>query len=916
MGVYDRSQFDLGWQPSSDAFNAPKNALLRADNLMLDEVGALTLRQGSAKINSSAFSDTDVHSLFTTTLSSTRYRMSGATSAAYANGSSIATGFAGTATDDISFGAHMGQILMARSTTKKKYDGTTVRTWGIAAPNAAATLTALSADSKVFASCASTESPAMTSNEGTQAFAADKAGTANAAVELTPDATTGRATSTKTFASAQDYTTYDAAQTGTDDDLIEFYAYVTEPQYMDRITLMIDVNDALFQEDYYYYEFVNGQPFEVALTTNEFLASNYTAEGYDRDDVRSRLETRELESTFRNDEPVSNSGWVHFSVPRGKMNRVGSTAGKNWSTVWAVRITFVGLAGGSGAACRFDDIKIIGGAERPLTGRYKAMVVAAYNSGTYVALSAPSAVSAEIEVKAQGIRATVGAGVITALDSQVNELHLYLMGGRLNGFYRYTVKTGGPFSGAQTIDATSSDRTALIADIRLETDNTTPPDSIIGIEGPHFDRTLCLTSTHIYPSRRLNPDSFSSGEAVRVGDAAETALWIKKLNEALYVGTTRDVYRIDGDWTPLADGTINISKRPLGVGNPPISAAVAVGPVGSGDILVYLTAAGWKVLGGPLLTIDAVDLLWRGFTRHGVSSVAIATSTARFRCAISKNVLFALTPEGSDTTSTVRIHAYHFARQRWYRFVYPQAFRSLYAEPDGTLIAGDSSGFVRTLDQATKQDDGSNIAVVMWTPVDDNGEPWNYKDAENIHLRLDTGDATATVNFHLNGNDASSRSETFAQTATDTDVTDISSTAQFTQLQLRVTGSFSTFTFRGYRVNYLDNPTPLVLHDTGFIDLSPDILKWVRRIRVKAKSNVNMTLTPYWDGTAGTARSITATVGKPTVYEVPLGREDKGKVARVVVTGSSPFHVYWVEFVFNGTGKQWQKRFSFNQEIA
>src|SRR5688572_3579747 len=129
MGEVKRADFSQGWMPSADAFNCPKNALLRMDNLTLDELGALSLRQGSAAISTLA---SDVHSLFTIALSGTKYRMAGATAAVYANGTSIASGIAGS--DDISFGAHMGQILFARSTTKKKYDGTTVRNWGIAAP--------------------------------------------------------------------------------------------------------------------------------------------------------------------------------------------------------------------------------------------------------------------------------------------------------------------------------------------------------------------------------------------------------------------------------------------------------------------------------------------------------------------------------------------------------------------------------------------------------------------------------------------------------------------------------------------------------------------------------------------------------------------------------------------------------------
>jgi hypothetical protein len=919
VGVFNRQDFGQGWQPSADAFNAPKNALLRMDNLVLDELGAVALRQGSLKVNSSAFADTDVHSLFTGSINGSRLRMSGATSAVYANGVSIASGVAGTATDEISFSSHMGHILFARSTTKKKYDGTTVRNWGIDAPNAAPTLAAIAADSKVFASCASTELPVVTANEGSVAFQPDRAGTANAAAELTPNTTTGRATATKTFAAATNFTTYDAGQTGTDDDLIDFFNYVTEPQFLDTFTLMIDVNDGTFELDWYEHTFKNGDAIEVVPGVEESLASNYTVEAEDRDRVLSDIEDRgSIQTSFRQDQPVVNAGWNHFSIPRGQMTRHGLTAGQNWSTVRAVRVVVVGIAGGAGAAVRIDEIKIIGGAARPLTGKFKAAVVAVRNDGTYQALSGPSAFSSEIEVKAQGIRATVASGVISALDTQVNELWLYLMGGRLKAFYRFAVKTGGPFSGAQTIDATSSEITALIADLQMETDNAVPPDGIIGIAGPHFDRTLTLTAQFIYPSRQRNPDSYSAGEAVRVGDAAETALWIRKVSEGgLFVGTTRDVYRLDGDWTKLPDGSINVYKRPLGVSTPPISAAVATGKINGSESLVYLSGSGWQVLYGGTLTDSAVELLWRGETRHGVSHVNITDTASRFRCAITKNQFTAITPEGSSTTSSTVLHKYDFQKQRWYRHTYTPSWRSILAEPDGTLIAGDSAGFVRTLDLATKLDDGTAIPIVMWTPHDDNGEPFTYKEAEHLHFRCDTGEGTVTINFHLNGNAVSDHSETTSQGTADTAAMNVSAVSPFSQLQLRMTGSLSTFVFRGLRLNYLDNPMPMLIHDTGFVDLSTDVLKWVFRIRVKARSTVNMTVTPYWDGTAGTARSVSvaAHVNKPFVFDVPLGREDKGRVARAVITATEPFHVYWVEFQYNGSGKPVHKRISLEPEI-
>jgi hypothetical protein len=967
MGQIQRHDFSEGWNPSADAFNAPKNSLLRADNLMLDERGALALRQGSQKVNSSALATLDCHSLFTTTVSGSRYRMTGATDAIYANSTSIASGVAGSG--DISFGAHMGQILFARSTTKKKYDGTTVRNWGIAAPVAAPTLAVTAPDSLTLASCDSTELPVMTSNEGTQSFAADRFSVASGAVQILPDTTTGRGVSTKTFTAPTNFNSFTDGAVGSNDDILDFFGFITEIQFVTAIGLMIDVNDGTFQNDWYEYRWNPAEVTELTPSAADSLASNYDIEGHDRDSVLSRIENRGRDiDSLSVGISLAPSSWNHFSVPRGKMERHGLTPGKNWTTVRAVRVVALGIAGGSQAGVRFDDIKIT---RSVLTGRFASRVVAVFENGTYQALSGPSPISNEIECNAQGLQVTVDAATIAALDSQVTALWVYLMGGRLNAFYRFAVGdleddpgafdytspfeashftsvegiadfttafevgyggTIGPkshnyaweedyltLSEPVSIAITTSEITALAANLRLETDNTVPPDNIIAIEGPHFDRTLCLTESFIYPSRNLNPDSYSAGQVVRAGDATETALWLKKLGDsALFLGTTRDIYRLDGDWTVLPDGSINVTKRPMHVSEPPISHAVDVGTVNGVESLIYLSGDGWHILGHGPLVGNEVDLLWRGFTRHGVEYVNIADTSARFRVAVSKNQLFAITPEGSDTTSSATLHVYHFGKRRWYRHTYPQAFRSIYAEYDGTLIAGDAAGFVRTLDLATKQDDGEDIDVVLWTPADDDGKPFISRHPENLWIRMATGGNTATIAFHLNGNDTADSTTTTAQTTTDTGNLNVNDTSDHTQFQMRITGSFNSFTFRGWGMRYLEFPLPQVIHDTGYVDLSDDVLKWIAKIRVKARSASAFVVTPYWDGVAGTVTTITPGIqgGTATVFDAPMGREDRAKTARVVITSSSPSQVFWLEFWFNGTGKPLQKRVSFNPEAA
>src|ERR1041385_8797400 len=106
MAFFPRTAVSRGWLPDADASNAPPDAVLRADNLTLDELGVLAVRQGSAI--AATLNDLDVHSLYTEVLNSTRYRMAAAGDTVYANGSAIQTRMLGAGLD-VAFGGHLGQ---------------------------------------------------------------------------------------------------------------------------------------------------------------------------------------------------------------------------------------------------------------------------------------------------------------------------------------------------------------------------------------------------------------------------------------------------------------------------------------------------------------------------------------------------------------------------------------------------------------------------------------------------------------------------------------------------------------------------------------------------------------------------------------------------------------------------------------
>lgn len=208
----------LVWRPDANQINAPDGTLLRADNMVPDEDGALSVRRGSREVYGFPDGTEDVHSLLTYEGSSGyTYRMMGVDDQIYKNlgpgnhtahwevriaeaasmevltqmnytGGSwekdyAATGdfgpvpftatweedyatwalepvninvtFAGTG--DIAMGEDHQQSFFGRSTSNKKFDGKSFLNWGIAKPSTAPTLSSIAGTTSSVMSCADDE---------------------------------------------------------------------------------------------------------------------------------------------------------------------------------------------------------------------------------------------------------------------------------------------------------------------------------------------------------------------------------------------------------------------------------------------------------------------------------------------------------------------------------------------------------------------------------------------------------------------------------------------------------------------------------------------------------------------------------------------------------------------------------------
>lgn len=850
MPMMSRSSFSKGWTPDADSVNAPPDALLRADNLILDELGVVALRAGSVRINGSALADIDVHSLYTAELNGTRYRMYGAGQQIYANGVSLAQTFNTDTSKDVSFGSYLGQIFIGRGTNKKKYDGTTVRNWGISMTGTAPTVDSASAvGAGEILSGDSTEAPAVTmiEDDGTgPTYSTGHSGVANGSVVLKVNTSTNRGEIEKDFGVDTDF------NTGFDDNsYLAAWVFVTDPAQVFSVSIRIDVNNSLFDTDYYIHTFFN-----------------------DPDNP----------STFN----FPTAGWNLVSVRRGDIYRVGATAGKDWATVNAIRVQTQANTNGASALTKYDAIGMAVGSGEAAAVSSQWRYVYVRNNSTYIAKSAPSAASAAADFSDAGVTVTVPSDA--SRDSQINEIWVYRFNDNLGGWYRTAVKTGVSGTGSFTIGDAVSDASALIINIRLEEDNAGPPDNMLDIEGPYYDRIFVLTATTLYPSRRLSPDTFSAGQAIIVGGAEESCLWVKKALGGLYIGTTKDIYRLDGTGAELPDGSTEFTLTNVNIDNPPRQ----IGSVAQeGNLLVYMAADGWRAMSGTgsKLLNGGTDSLYKGKARHGVSAVNLATG--RFRAAIAQGQLSAITPEGASTTSSQVLYRLQFSRENWYRFTWATPnWRAIHKEPDGTLIASDNAGFVWTLDTGT-QDNASNIPIVMWTKVDDDDKPFQRKDPWDIRIKANTGNVAATVAVHLDGAAGAAVSPTVTANGMTVTLSDLSAIAIFRQIQLRVTGSLPSFQWYDHGVGYREHPPIQVFAENKPEQQSPSRRRFSGLEIVADTLSGDATVTPMLDGVA--QATFTVNTSAPVTTVLKFTTDVAGKDLWAKVSKATGFELYKVE---------------------
>lgn len=924
------------WIPDADPLNAPEGTLLQADNTISDRLGARSVRLGSQLLYSTD-EDQRVHSLYTAILQDVKFRLAGIDDRVYRNGENFGTTFNGEG--DIQFVDDSYQVFMARSTTRKKFDGTNFHNWGIDAPEFAASVLAVDALTTSVATFDNSESPAFDINEGTSAFVDNYAGSANSAMSLTPNATTGRASASKQYSADQDFLNLSGSEGGPTD-LFDIRVWLEDPRKVDKVTFMFGLGTGAdpFVDDYYYFNFnirndgaADVKDSDVAASaayqtaTNKLLAALTPSELTQlrtpeaAGEVMRRLGGQFVgpQTTNRPDAQQNSPSWGHFAVTRGQFTRVGQTKDRDWSTVRGFKVVYTVVPGAT-SALYVDDAIFTGGGDRALTGtfqvgyRWARRMKDVNGNDVYTELSPMSPISEEVVLKQQTMQITIPASSLSGADPQVDTVWVYLYGGWLDTFYRFTVLSSelqnkltideltnpsgsdfedpeervrltshgfsyAPGAGSGTDDLIftirKSETDALVENEVFEPGAVGPPENIIGLAGPQNKRIFAVTEEGwIYPSTLKSPSCFSLYHTI---DARQygNPFWIVKTNTGIYAGFSKDIIRIDGDGSESENHLIaNLFATPMSVSHPPVDAMVCL----EENTIVYRSANGLMRFNGAsaqAVPYMGTSLLWAGENRHETN--ALNKATGRFRIGSYNHDLMMLAPEGDSTDPNAVWKFEGQAEPEWCRFVYPSRYLSIYSELDsGVLLAGTDDGQIHILETGNSDLDDP-IHVNILTPVSEGNNPLAYKVPVDLQFHGNTGNMPASFILYREGDGLLPFTKTVLLENAGVYRMKFGREdfPEFLRIQARITGSFNTFIFDALNLQVITNPQHAMVIDFGeILPTQGEDRVWATQVEIDMRSQSDCELLVYKEDILHATLPITVLPSQRTSYTVHMPR--------------------------------------------
>lgn len=768
MSTLYRDKWPLGWQPNSDEFNGDIRGLLRADNLTHDEDGTLSLIRGTKKLSSGAFSGL-ITELFSVTmnLASKGVGIPDAAKIRYAalnGGQTVLRNYGGAklenvfdlgllsggSTDGVGFGFAFGHVFITSGTKKFKDDGVNQTPIGIPAANTPV-ISVNPPPTKILSPVSTVDlSQSYLFWELIENDAIFNA-TLNY-VEIDSDPVTFRAEAMRglTYTVSVDGTALNGIpDTGTSEDIFSMNVRIGDTSTFVRVqvTFMLNAPTIIGYtpdfNDYYElnWEIQNPRPIFVEPVAPDWLSYEDRIEFVET--ARREFETSnpiEFNSSFN----LGIDSWSKLQAKRSDFFRVGTNDSLTWRDIHGIRVTFVDTVGSKNYV--FADLKFEGGLNGPLTGRYVYRQVDVQNNNFFLEKSLASEASEEVDTIKTSTQVST-----SVVHPQANECWIFRAGGSLNGYYRIKKLTGAKGFNPGTFTDTYSDVDALRDNIKIDDFQQNLPDDIHGMATNFKGRNWYINWSSVFPSYRDNYSAYDSRYVLEIaGQPVEFNLFITKLtNDVLVLATNVDFYQITGSAGSIIEGDVeffDITIVPMGIKSPPISRSFTVH---EGN-LFYVAADGIRILSGSncQLMTDAIDLLFRGHTRHGIPPVKISTSLdQQYYVQISKGRLLFSTVQSDNRRA---LYIYDFTSKLWRYEDHGDldSISAIFTEEDDIIIYSTASfgdKFLRQLDIGTKFDETSDIGFKFLTCWDHNGQPRNRKDSYICKVVADSGNKPITV---------------------------------------------------------------------------------------------------------------------------------------------------------------------------
>lgn len=295
------------------------------------------------------------------------------------------------------------------------------------------------------------------------------------------------------------------------------------------------------------------------------------------------------------------------------------------------------------------------------------------------------------------------------------------------------------------------DTEALVGgeDARLNFGVELPPDNVVAVIAPYFERAIYADYKTIFLSLPNNPGLIDANYKIEVAsDDSEIILSMAKVAEqVIYVLTTKDIYILAGDGTIGAFGELNFKLASLGIEQTPISSALAV----EDSTAYYIASDGWRYISGSnsQLLSRELDLMFQGQTRHGLNPFRLLARNGTIVSAIvTRGKLYAAMEQ---LVLGRCLCIYDFARKTWRYQRQDTAANNpyhLYLEEDGTILyttAADGDMYLHQLDVGTLIDEATKWSFTLRTIYDADGRPKNRKDLFTFKLDMDSGGDSITI---------------------------------------------------------------------------------------------------------------------------------------------------------------------------